>query len=148
VNFTVANAAALAFHMHAGQVDKRGRDYVNYHIVPVVAEVGEVMMERGVLRAEMDHVFIVAWLHDILEDTDLTAAELDVIAGERVAHDVGILTHFKGHETYADYIESILPHHVPRMVKIADNTVNRRDCPSESLRQRYERAAERLFIDG
>jgi (p)ppGpp synthase/HD superfamily hydrolase len=147
VTFTVANAAALAFHMHAGKVDKLGRDYVNYHLVPVAAEVGGVMLERGTPAEDVDHVFIVAWLHDILEDTEMTFEELQAIAGERVAIDVHILTRDKG-ETYAEYIESILPWHIPRMVKMADNTVNRQGCPSESLYRRYVAAGERLFMDG
>jgi hypothetical protein len=60
---TVAIARAVATGAHAGQVDKAGNDYISH---------------PARVAARLDHpaLQVVAWLHDVLEDTAVTAANL------------------------------------------------------------------------
>ena len=62
----VAAAEAIATQAHAGQVDKGGVDYIEH--------------PRGVAAqfdpATQPHECAVAWMHDVLEDTDVTADDL------------------------------------------------------------------------
>ena len=62
----VAAAEAIATEAHAGQVDKSGVDYIAH--------------PRGVAAqfdpATQPNECAVAWMHDVLEDTDVTADDL------------------------------------------------------------------------
>lgn len=143
MTFTIAQAGELAFTYHAGQVDKKGRDYVGFHIIPVVALVTQLADEAGMEVEHVEYVMKVAWLHDILEDTSLTFEELEGAAGAAIANDVRVLTRREGEVYQGEYIERVRPHLVPRLVKLADNRVNRRGAPAD-LAYRYDRAYERL----
>jgi len=57
-------AQRIATVAHAGQVDKAGRPYIT-HPARVAARV-----------AGDDHAVAVAWLHDVVEDTTVTLADL------------------------------------------------------------------------
>ena len=61
----VATARRLAAHHHAGQVDKAGQPYIG-HIERVADRVSHLEPE----------VVAAAWLHDIIEDTPVTEADL------------------------------------------------------------------------
>jgi (p)ppGpp synthase/HD superfamily hydrolase len=61
----VATARRLATHHHAGQVDKAGQPYIG-HIERVADRVSHLEPE----------VVAAAWLHDIVEDTAVTEADL------------------------------------------------------------------------
>lgn len=57
---------SLARKSHAGQKDKLDRDYFDHHLTPVV----------GKLSGQGMHAVMAGWLHDILEDTPVTSADL------------------------------------------------------------------------
>jgi (p)ppGpp synthase/HD superfamily hydrolase len=61
--FTLADAVALATSAHEGQVDKSGRPYIG-HPLRVMASV------------EGEHAQMAAVLHDVIEDTPVTAEDL------------------------------------------------------------------------
>lgn len=63
----VAIARAIAHLAHKGQVDKAGNAYIG-HPERVVG----YLQERG----EEERVIAAGWLHDVLEDTDLTRDDL------------------------------------------------------------------------
>ena len=90
----VKTAERIARRAHAGQVDKAGVPYA-HHPAWVAA------------RVEGDDAKAAAWLHDVLEDTSLTADDLRR-AGipEEVVHTVEVLTHAEG-ESYQDYLERV-----------------------------------------
>lgn len=130
-------AERIARAAHAGQQEKGGGDYIR-HVERVVAE----MPDSEPLR-------LVAWLHDVIEDSEVTAEDLRV-AGfpEAVVEAVVLLT--RGTESYAEYIERLwqrqnrLAIHV-KIVDLRDHL--RADSAytlTESSRRRYERAIERL----
>jgi len=77
-------AADRAARAHAGQTRKGGRiPYVNH-----VIEVARLVAEDG--RAPP--VVAAALLHDVVEDSDITLADLDAEFGEEIATLVGHLT--------------------------------------------------------
>ena len=134
----VDRAAEFAGSAHAGQVDQQGRDYFTYHLSPIA----ESLRPHGVL------VVAVGYLHDILEDTDVTAAELAAEFGDDVASAVVAVTRVPG-EIYSTLIARAAAHPVGRLVKLADNKYNlaNNDLLAEtdptgaaSLRKRYEKA--------
>ncbi|MEU0883325.1 HD domain-containing protein [Lentzea sp. NPDC005914] len=61
--FTLSDAIALATSAHDGQVDKSGRPYIG-HPLRVMASV------------EGEHAQMAAVLHDVIEDTSVTASDL------------------------------------------------------------------------
>ena len=89
----VNEAIKFAFEAHSGQVDKCGIPYV-VHLIVVA---NEQKTELGT---------VVALLHDVLEDTDVTYDMLVERFGQEVADCVNDLTHIKG-ETYNKYIDRI-----------------------------------------
>lgn len=132
-------AAHLARQAHAGQVDKGGNDYFATHIESVVRIVREDL--GGSIRDA-----VVAYLHDIVEDTDVTLADIDDLFGAEVAADVDALTR-RDSETYAAFIGRVAASSKrARTVKLADilDHLNNGTAIPDSLRKRYEKAAVRL----
>ena len=83
-------AMELATAAHAGQLDKAGRPYI-LHPAAVAA------------LCQNEDEKIVAWLHDVLEDTDVTAEELSRIFPEYIVEAVCSLTRHPN-EDYMDFI--------------------------------------------
>lgn len=77
-----------------GKIDKAGKPYIN-HLIAVSEQV----------EAEEDK--IVALLHDIIEDTDITIEELNRIIPMSLIGRILLLTHDKKY-TYNEYINNIL----------------------------------------
>ncbi|MGH3343219.1 MAG: HD domain-containing protein [Carbonactinosporaceae bacterium] len=105
--FTLADAVALARRAHAGQVDKAGRPYIE-HPLRVMAKVREERVRQ------------VAVLHDVLEDTTVTAPDLRA-AGCRgdVVDAVLALTKRPG-ESLAQSMARARANPLARTVKAAD----------------------------
>lgn len=128
----------LAVEKHADQYDLRGGPYIN-HVLAVAAET------LASTHAERDSdVVVAALLHDIIEDTDVTLAQIRKAFGRDVADVVDHLTR-RSSETYFDYIGRAASHPLARVVKLADNKVNSWDVPTESLAKRYAKA-RRILI--
>lgn len=100
-------ALAIARKAHAGQVDKAGVDYIQHPLY--VASQVKTEQEKAV-----------ALLHDVLEDSDITAADLLAygLSNEVVAA-VQTLTKKKG-QSYQDYLEKVKSNNLARVVKLAD----------------------------
>lgn len=100
-------ARSIAQRAHAGQLDKAGQPYVG-HPAHVAASV------------EGDKAKAVAWLHDVVEDTDTTFEDL-VAAGicEDVIAALRLLTHDKA-VPYMDYVAKVKTNSLARTVKLAD----------------------------
>ena len=107
----VSLAKEIAKKAHAGQKDKAGKDYITH------PETVASLVDTKELKA-------IAWLHDVLEDSNMTEEDLlaaGIPAG--IVEIVKILTHKKG-ETYREYIEHIAQNRKATLVKIADLTHN------------------------
>jgi (p)ppGpp synthase/HD superfamily hydrolase len=117
-----SRAQTIAVIAHRGQVDKSGHDYISH--------------PRDVARRfdpiEDTLECCAAWLHDVLEDTDVTADDLE-LAGihDEVIEVVKLLTRRKGVED--SYYCAIAENPAARAVKIADITNNTDPCRMELL---------------
>lgn len=100
-------ASRLAAKAHCGQVDKGGKPYVLHPL-----RVADVFKDET-LRT-------VAVLHDIIEDTYVTLADLrELGAGEEVVAAVDAITHRKG-ESREDYYRRVKANDLACQVKVAD----------------------------
>lgn len=137
---TIERAAALAAEAHHGQ--KYGEQ--DYIVHP--ADVADRVQANG------PHAVMAAWLHDVVEDTDLT---LDDLRAEGFPADVvdavDAVTRRPG-ETYMQFVRRAARHPLGRIIKLADNASNTAKLDSipdtdrrEGLRRRYERARTILF---
>src|SRR3954449_3148842 len=74
---TSADAKAFARIQHAGQVDKVGAPYVEHLERVAFAAEHRAQQARDLsLAVDPDAVVQAAWLHDVIEDTPVTADEL------------------------------------------------------------------------
>lgn len=100
-------AIKIAVNAHHEQTDKSGKPYI-FHPLRVMNNVNT------------EEEKIVAILHDVLEDTDISINDLkaegipDVLIGQLI-----ILTHSPDTE-YNAYIEQISKHRIATIVKLAD----------------------------
>ncbi|MEK9521799.1 HD domain-containing protein [Streptomyces sp. NPDC087908] len=119
---TLAEVDALADRAHAGQTDKTGVPYVE-HVRAVAAGLAPLG----------PHLAMAGLLHDVVEDTDWTAARLRA-AGipDRVVDLVEAVTNTPGTD-YEEKIRRITRDPEATLVKIADNAHNSRADRSASL---------------
>ena len=100
-------AREIATRAHEGQVDKAGQPYITHPA-------------RVAAQFKMPAAQATAWLHDVLGDTDVTAADL-LAAGipERVVEAVQTLTHLRN-EPRTVYYARVAKDELARAVKLAD----------------------------
>jgi len=107
MNNLVRKAEAIACVAHAKQVDKAGQPYIGH-------------IERVAARVTSDEAKCVAWLHDVLEDSDvLPEAEMRRIFGDEITEGVLSVTH-REDESYEDFVRRAAENPLGREVKIAD----------------------------
>ncbi len=132
-------AEAIARAAHAGQVDKSGQPYID-HPARVAARVqGDELLEA------------IAWLHDVVEDTDVQLVDLQAEFPLEVVDAVDAITHRPG-EPRADYYARVSRNPLARQVKdadIDDNTDPARtalldDTTRSRLAAKYAAAREAL----
>ncbi len=139
---TLERAITIAVRAHAGQLypardGERG---------PYVLHLFRVMLAVEGLESRSAAV-----LHDVIEDTSVTADDLRAEGiPEHVVEAVEALTHLE-EDPYEAYIESLAPNPLARQVKLADladNLATNLSLPStpanESRIARYEAAIARL----
>jgi len=108
---TLEKAIALAAQAHEGQKDKAGEPYI-LHLL------------RVALAVRTPKARIAAVLHDILEDTDVTEAQLQEMGFDQdVIVAVQALTKRKG-ETRLEAAKRAKANPIAREVKIEDNADN------------------------
>lgn len=90
-----------------------------------------------------DEEVVVAYLHDVVEDTDYTLDDIRRLFPDWVAKAVDVVTR-RDDETYFDYIDRVKRSGDPIAlgVKLADikDHLNRKEAISDSLIKRYEKA--------
>lgn len=105
-------AELFAKSIHANQVDKAGKPYIE-HLQAVVNNLVEPSEE----------MVAVAWLHDSVEDTEQSIDDLTCYFGQEVAEAVRAITKVDG-EHYDKYLARVKNNLIARQVKIADLTHN------------------------
>ena len=120
-------AMKMAYGAHHGQVDANGVPYI-FHPCHLAEQMDDEIC------------CTVAWLHDVVEDTALTFADLEREFPAAVVSAVRLLTHEDG-EAYPSYLARIKENPVAKRVKLADvmhNSDRTRnagvDVPEEKLR--------------
>jgi (p)ppGpp synthase/HD superfamily hydrolase len=91
----------------------------------------------------------VAVLHDVVEDTDVTAADLRKEFPDEIVDAVIALTkrYFDENETYKEFILRSKKNPIARLVKIADINDNMRDLDKGSMFRKYTKALNELTKD-
>ena len=106
----VEKAEFLASKYHLYQLDKAGRPYIEH--------------PRAVAAPLIDEdCKITAFLHDIVEDTDIDIELLKETFSERVVNAILSMTH-KEEEDYFSYVERLCKNPIARQVKRSDLTHN------------------------
>ena len=127
---SVQAAQVMAASAHHGQVDKAGLPYIEHH-ARVIGHLVEPTREETV----------VAWLHDVVEDTAIRLADVQTAFGPQVADAVDAITHRAG-EPSGDYYARVKANPIALTVKVADladNTDPRRlEILAPNLRARLE----------
>lgn len=140
----IETALQIALNAHYGQTDKCGEPYI-LHPLYVMS------------RMDTEDGQVVAILHDVVEDTDITLSELISYGLTPLqAEALDLLTHRKG-VPYMEYIDKLISNDVAREVKIADLQHNMDDdrfakavhngCDKERMwkkRRIYEKAYDKL----
>ena len=103
-------AYEIAYNAHKGQVDKTGKEYINHPLT--VASYCKSEDER-----------IVALLHDVVEDTNVTLKSLSEKFDTHIIEALKLLTH-SDEEPYLEYVARIKKNELAKAVKIADLTHN------------------------
>ena len=130
MSIMIDRALKIATEAHKGQKDKGGCDYINHPVT--VASMCDTEEEK-----------IVALLHDVVEDTDITLEDLEKCGFDRsIIEAVDCITKRPGF-SYDEYLKRLKNNELARKVKIADMTHNsdlsRLKAPTE---KDYERAAK------
>ena len=99
-------AFQIAKKAHSKQVDKAGKDYI-LHLMKVAS-----YMDTDTEKA-------VAYLHDVLEDTNVTEDELRNMFPNEIVDGVITLTHRKD-ESYFEYISRVSTSKLAKKIKVAD----------------------------
>ena len=125
----VERALRFADRAHAGQRRIGGEKFIT-HPVTVAAIL-------TMYRYEDEDIFAAALLHDTVEDTDVTLADIQRAFGKRIAGIVGELTK-KPDGTFG------LKTREAHIIKLADRIHNLLDCPPR-MRRNYLKKTEDLL---
>ena len=125
-------ARALARLAHRGQ-KYGGDDYFEKHVMSVVSRVA---LDPN---SEPNHV-LVAYLHDAVEDTELTMLDLDAFGfPPPVLNAIEAISRQEG-EAYFAYINRVAANPLAAFVKRHDLLENLSNNPAAGLRARYKKA--------
>jgi (p)ppGpp synthase/HD superfamily hydrolase len=138
----VSKAEAIARIAHYGQTYGDGSDFFSKHIGEVV---GNLLRNPKATHGTV----AVAFLHDVLEDTHVTAGDLVTLGiNEDLVEAVIALTRNKG-EHYFSYIRRVKDNPIAAKVKIADLLANLSNTAEGSSRaNRYLQALNELGYAG
>lgn len=135
-------ALKIAINAHAGMKDKAGKPYILHP-----------MRVAGALANEGEEAMAVAALHDVLEDSDYSEAELLRVFPPHVVAAVVALSK-KSHEPAKEYLDRVRANPLALVVKrsdILDNYGRLNALADEALRERlrkkYEFAAGYLGME-
>ena len=123
-------AMKLAYDAHHGQRDKAGMPYI-FHPMHLAEQMDDEVST------------CVALLHDVVEDTSVTLAQLEKLFPAEVVQAVALMTHADDVD-YFDYVRSIRGNEAARKVKLADLAHNSDATRLPASAADSERACARL----
>lgn len=131
-------AMVIAYNAHTNQYDKAGVPYI-YHPIHLAEQ----------MNTELE--CIVALLHDVVEDTDITFDELEKDFSIEVVEILKLLTHDKNVD-YMEYVKAIKKNPIAKKIKIADINHNSDETRLDEItdkdierRNKYKKALEFLM---
>lgn len=129
----IDRARELAFIAHGGQVDKAGEDYINHPV-------------RVSNKCNTEEQKVVALLHDVIEDTDITKDDLSKLGfSSKIIEAVLSVTKLPG-EDYRKFIDRCKLNPIGKVVKLHDLEDNlditRLRCVAESDLDRINKYLE------
>ncbi|MGH1539150.1 MAG: GTP pyrophosphokinase [Arenicella sp.] len=128
-------AQLLAIEAHEGQFRKDGSPYTCH-------------LELVASKVTGEDAKVVAWLHDVLEDTDIQINDLKSRGiSQRNIEIIKVLTK-KREQRFEDYIDLIMRNELARTVKVADLIANLSDNPSNKQIIKFSKALIRLCGKG
>lgn len=143
---TIAKGLSLRAHVN----QKYGKyNYFSYHIEGVAQGVNAARMVQGECmfnRETYIKALIVAYLHDAVEDSDLTLEKLrELCFPEDVVKAIELVT--KTDETVIDdYLVAIRENEIALIVKKADMTFNMTNTILEKNKRKFEKYARQMSI--
>lgn len=126
----------IAKNAHAGQTRRDGTTAYFTHC----SRVAEALRKAGY----SEEYQAVAYLHDVLEDTGVTAEHLDELGVTRSVIDSVLAMTKRTGESYDDYLTRVAQDEMARTVKVFDIKDNLSDSPTEKQRTKYEVALKFL----
>ena len=133
----VEAAKALATRAHSGQTDKAGLPYITHP-------------ERVAGRLDTPEEQVVGWLHDTVEDTEVTLTDISSQFGPETTAAVDAISRREG-ETWSEYLDRVQANPVAKAVKISDliDNSNLGRIPVVTMKDvkrqaKYNKALERL----
>lgn len=131
-------AINIAYKAHEGQLDRSGIPYI-FHPMHIAEQM------------TTEETCIVAILHDVVEDTDVTLDELKEAGfSENIINAINLLTH-RDEVPYLDYVRALKDDPIASVVKLADlnhnsdrtrlNVITKKD---EQRFLKYQKAKEIL----
>lgn len=134
---TTKKAMKLCFQAHKDQTDKSGIPYV-FHPIHLAEQMKD------------EDTTVVALLHDVVEDTAYTIADLEAMGfNERVIAAIQLMTHADG-VPYMDYVAKIKADPIAKAVKLADlahnSDITRMDIVDEKAQARIEKYAKAILL--
>ena len=108
---------------------------------------------RGLLPrytgADFHDACVLAFLHDVVEDTEVTLDEIEEKFGKYIRNCVNALTHDKEFETYPQYIDRIMDSNLPeaKLVKHADmkDHLAQKETLTPRLKEKYFEVIDRFI---
>ena len=120
----IMDALNMATHYYAGKYDRCGYPVILHSL-------------RVAMKQETDKAFVVALLHDLVEDEFCTLMDVRDAFDDEIAYNVSLLTREDG-QSYMEYIKLLSESRVASMVKLADIEDN------TNVRRMDKKAAERV----
>lgn len=135
-------AFELARVAHADQIRKSGEPYIFHPIAVATIAAEEMMLDANPV--------IAAFLHDVVEDTNISSAEIRRRFGDDVAFLVGVVTktvkekydESKQIDNYRQMLNSVMVDIRPIMIKLADRLHNMRTLSSMRADKQMKIAGE------
>jgi GTP pyrophosphokinase len=136
-------ALNFATEAHKGQKRKDGKDYITHPIA--VAEIALGNKEFDLHPSYMDDLYVLAILHDTVEDTDVSLDDIKREFGDYIAEGIEVLSKIGG-ENYFNFIKRVGDHYdvLPMIVKVADLRHNMSDLNEGSMKDKYRFAEHYL----
>ena len=131
-NVIVAKARMTCWLGHHGQMDRDGRPHAEHS-------------SRVAMRCKSSIHKVIAYLHDLVEDSDITISEIQYTFGDRVALAVCLLTKTEGMPR-SSYMEDVCSNYDAIIVKIADITDNLARLEKDKLLKRAIYHEELLML--